>query len=71
MPKYDGLYAILNIKKFHSDAKIVVITGVNKLSESYFHDILQVSGVIYKPFELKTVKEMIDATLFELNVLEQ
>jgi len=71
MPKYDGLYAILNIKKFHSDAKIIIVTGVDKLSESYVNDILQVSGVIYKPFDLKTVKEIIDTTLFELNKLEQ
>ena len=59
MPKYDGFYAIKNIKDADPNAKIVVITGDLKTSESDLLNSLKVTAVIYKPFDMHTVKQVI------------
>ena len=59
MPKYDGFYAIKNIKDADPKARIVVITGDLKTSESDLLNSLKVTAVIYKPFDMHTVKQVI------------
>ena len=59
MPKYDGFYAIDRIFNIDANAKIVVITGDLRVGESYLLDTYDVSAVIYKPFDISTVKQVI------------
>lgn len=59
MPVYDGFYAIENIKKDFPDAKIVVITGDFTMERQKRLKELNVTGVIYKPFELDQIKNVL------------
>ncbi|MEK6865953.1 MAG: response regulator [Thermoproteota archaeon] len=59
MPRYDGFYAIENIKDVDPNAKIVVITGDIKACEFNLLDSLKVTAVIYKPFDMHTVKQVL------------
>ena len=59
MPKYDGFYAIERIRDVDPDAKIIIVTGDLKAGESHLLDSFNVTGLIYKPFDMKTVKQAI------------
>ena len=59
MPKYDGFYAIKNIKDIDPNAKIVVITGNLMMDESDLLDSLKVIAVIYKPFDMHIIKQVV------------
>ncbi|TAK16903.1 MAG: response regulator [Nitrosarchaeum sp.] len=59
MPKYDGFYAIENIKDADPNARIVVITGDVKTCESDLLDSLKVIAVIYKPFDVQKIKQIV------------
>ena len=59
MPKYDGFYAIKNIRVIDPNAKIVVITGDVKACESDLLDSLKVIAVIYKPFDVQKIKQIV------------
>jgi len=59
MPKYDGFYAIERILNIDSNAKIVIVTGDLKAGESHLLDTYDVEAVIYKPFEIDTLKQVI------------
>lgn len=59
MPEYDGFYGLAQIKKINPDAKVIMVTAdltydtEKKLSE------LSASAVIYKPYEIDSVIEII------------
>lgn len=59
MPRYDGFYAIKNIRKIDPNAKIIVVTGDLTMDESDLLDVHKVTAVIYKPFEMQKVKQCI------------
>jgi len=59
MPRYDGLYAIRNIKEIDPNAKIVVTTGDITMSESDLLDSYKVTTVIYKPFDVYKIKQVV------------
>ena len=59
MPKYDGFYAIRNIKEIDPNAKIVVTTGDITMSESDLLDSYKVTTVIYKPFDVYKIKQVV------------
>ena len=59
MPKYDGFYAIENIQKIDSHAKIIVVTGDLTVNEHDLLDLHKVSAVIYKPFDMNKIKQVI------------
>jgi DNA-binding NarL/FixJ family response regulator len=59
MPKYDGFYAIKNIKNIDPNAKIVVVTGNLTMNESDLLDSYKVRAVIYKPFDMSKVKHVV------------
>ena len=58
MPKYDGFYAIENIKDGNPNAKIIVITGDLEASNSNLLNVLDVP-VITKPFNMTSIKQAI------------
>ena len=59
MPRYDGFYAIKNIREIDPDAKIIVITGDLKADECNLLDLHKVTAVIYKPFDMHKVKQVV------------
>ena len=59
MPKYDGFYAIERIRDIDPDAKIVIVTGDLRAGESYLLDSFNVTAVIYKPFDMYTIKRVL------------
>ena len=67
MPQYDGIYALENIRKIDTDAKIIMVTGdIREESEDAFLE-NNVSAVVYKPYDLnqiiKTIQGVVDGTL--------
>lgn len=59
MPDYDGKYAVVNIRQIKPDSKIVVVTADLSLEQGQTLESLDVN-VIYKPFELDKVRELLD-----------
>lgn len=59
MPRYDGTYAIKEIKKFNPNAKIFVITGYLE----YEHISDQVSAIFNKPCDMNELVKTIHNTL--------
>lgn len=59
MPRYDGFYAIKNIKDADPNAKIVVMTGDLTMNESDLLDSHKVTMVIYKPFDVYKIKQIV------------
>ena len=67
MPKYDGVYAINNIRNKHPDAKIIVVTANNSVDKSYVLDTLNVNQLIFKPFDMHKIKETVTIALLSKN----
>ncbi len=59
MPENDGFYALEEIRKFDSQAKVVAITGdltdetATRLKE------LNISAVVYKPYDIQDIKKVL------------
>ena len=60
MPKFDGYYAIEKIRTINPDAKIIVATSDLKAKESVLLDSYNVTSIIYKPFNMHTVKQVLN-----------
>jgi len=61
MPGYDGIFGIKGIKEINPDAKIIAVTGDITLETENTLALLGVSATIYKPFDIKDIKQ----TLYE------
>jgi len=61
MPRYDGFYALENIRKIDSNAKIIVVTGDLTTNECDLLDYHNASAVIYKPFDMSKVKQAMES----------
>lgn len=59
MPEYDGFYAIKNIKETNPNARIVIVTGDINAGESDLLDSLKVTRIIYKPFDMYMIKQVL------------
>lgn len=59
MPRYDGFYAIENIRKIDPNSKIIVVTGDLTVDECDLLDLHKVTAVIYKPFDIHKVKQIV------------
>lgn len=60
MPKYNGKYAIENIKNEDPQAKIIVVTGY---ADDYHFKENEVSSILRKPFNIDQMVEAIDLAL--------
>ena len=64
MPEYDGLNANKKIMDLDPNAKIIVVTGDLKADESLLLDSYNVTSVIYKPFDMHVVKQVLMEKVF-------
>lgn len=60
MPDYDGYFALENIKKIDSNAKVVVVTSDLRQKDSKELERLGPTKIIFKPFAINTVKEIVE-----------
>ena len=65
MPKYDGIYAVKNIRSLYPDAKIIVLTGDAGEDERSLHEKYKVDYVLHKPFDMHTIRESITVSLLK------
>ena len=63
MPKFDGFYAVKNIRNSYPAAKIIVVTADKDTDASYLLDKLHVTQIMYKPFNMHMVKEIVTIAL--------
>ena len=59
MPKYDGLYGLEQIRKIDAHSKIIILTGDMKQETAKKLHALRPTGVLYKPYDFKELKQMI------------
>lgn len=59
MPEYDGFYGIENIKKINPDAKVIMVTADLTYDMEKRLKALDASAVIYKPYEIDSVIDII------------
>ena len=63
MPHYDGFYALEKIKQLDPDARVIMVTG-DLTAETYNRlQILKTSAIIYKPFDIDHMMEVIKQVL--------
>ena len=65
MPNYDGIYAINNIRSLYPNAKIIVLTGDEGNNNLYLRETMKVDHILYKPFNMHTIKEAITVSLLK------
>lgn len=60
MPKYDGFYALEQIRKLDPNAKIIMVTADLTTDTSRILDDLKATSLIYKPYEFNDIMVMIE-----------
>ena len=68
MPRYDGYYAVENIKDVDSKAKFIIITGDLNVSNSPLLNLLNIP-IIHKPFDIHKIKQTITDIFLQDNEL--
>lgn len=68
MPRYDGYYAVENIKDLDSKAKFIIITGDLNARNSPLLNLLNIP-IIHKPFDAHQIKQTITDILLQENEL--
>ena len=59
MPENDGFFALEEIRKFDSHAKVVAVTADLTDETAIRLKKLNISAVVYKPFEIQEIKKVI------------
>jgi len=60
MPLHDGFYALEKIKEIDPDAKVIAVTAdLTEDTEKKLEN-LKVSGIIYKPYDMKDILSTIE-----------
>jgi len=59
MPRYDGFYALEEIRKLDRHAKVVAVTADLSDETSIRLKKLNISAVVYKPFEIQEIKKVL------------
>ncbi|MDE2589206.1 MAG: response regulator [Patescibacteria group bacterium] len=70
MPNYDGLYALEQIKKIDSEAKIIMITGDITEETREKVNMLNADAVFYKPVEIGKLVEYVDRLCNSRNITQ-
>ena len=60
MPHYDGFYALEKIKEIDPDAKVIAVTADLTADTEKKLANLKVSGIIYKPYDMKDILKTIE-----------
>lgn len=66
MPRYDGYYAVENIKDVDSKAKFIMITADLDVRNSNLLNLLNVP-ILHKPFDTNKIKQTIDDVFLQEN----
>lgn len=59
MPENDGFYALEEIRKFDSHAKVVAVTADLTNETATKLEKMNISAVIYKPYDTEDIKKML------------
>ncbi len=59
MPETDGFYALEEIRKFDSHAKVVAVTADFTAESAMRLKELNISAVVYKPFDIQDIKRVL------------
>ena len=59
MPNYDGIYGLENIKRINPNAKVVILTGNNTLTNKQKIKPFNVSKILEKPCSLKQLEHVL------------
>ncbi len=59
MPEYDGFYGLENIKKINPEAKVIMVTADLTYDTEKKLKALNASAIIYKPYEIDSVIDVI------------
>jgi DNA-binding NtrC family response regulator len=70
MPRYDGYYAVENIKDVDSKAKFIIITGDLNVRNSSLLNLLNIP-IIHKPFDVRQIKQTIADIFLQENELPE
>ena len=68
MPRYDGCYAVENIKDVDSKAKFIIITGDLNVRNSPLLNLLNIP-IIHKPFDIHKIKQTLTDIFLQDNEL--
>ena len=60
MPKFDGFYALEQIRKLDPNAKVIMVTADLTADTSRLLDELKATAVIYKPYEFNHMMTIIE-----------
>lgn len=60
MPKYDGVYALEQIRRQDPDAKIIMVTADRTADTSRILDDLKATALLYKPYEFNDIMAIIE-----------
>ncbi|MGQ0606234.1 MAG: response regulator [Candidatus Nitrosotenuis sp.] len=70
MPEYDGFYGLENIKKINPDAKVIMVTADLTLdTEKKLKGLA--SAIVYKPYEMDSILEVIHKLYKQTLILTQ
>lgn len=59
MPEYDGLYALENIRKINSEAKVVIVTADLREDTAVKLTKLKPTSVFIKPYDIEKISQMV------------
>jgi CheY-like chemotaxis protein len=60
MPKYDGIYALKEIRAFDPKSKIIIVTAGLEGNTEQELERLRPTGLFFKPFDMEKIKEMLE-----------
>ena len=63
MPKFDGIYALKNIRKINPQAKVIIISTDKTIETNQELMTLNPTAILYKPFQIKEIIETININL--------
>ena len=61
MPQYDGFFGIEKINTSNTDSKIIAVTGDPSLETKQKLEKLGVLSILYKPFSISSIKDIINS----------
>ena len=59
MPGMDGFYALKKIREHDPNAKVVAVTADLDSETAERLEVLKVSAIVYKPFDVKEIKQVL------------
>lgn len=64
MPRYDGFYGLVGIKTINKNAFVIIMTADTSPETAQKATMLNVSRILYKPFQFESILDKIIKTHF-------